>query len=166
MATSRHQGKGKFLRESTLASAVKVGARVVLVAKTCQRCETLKMPLDFPKSSRRPDGLHAWCKTCCAAYVVEKSDARRLAWRESRRRLYTLNKYGLSREEYEKRRAEAAGCAICGGVSENGKDLHLDHDHKTGRLRGFLCENHNRGLGMFGDDPVLLRAAADYLERS
>lgn len=56
-------------------------------------------------------------------------------------------------------------CTICGKLPSGSRDLHLDHDHETGRLRDWLCGNCNVGLGSFQDDPVLLRAAADYLDR-
>ena len=51
-------------------------------------------------------------------------------------------------------------CMIC----QEKQRLVIDHDHKTGFMRGLLCYTHNAGLGMFGDNPQLLRAAATYLE--
>lgn len=69
----------------------------------------------------------------------------------------------------EQLRAWAAGrvkqCAICGKSPSGPRDLHLDHDHGSGYLRDWLCGSCNTGLGSFRDDPVLLRAAADYIER-
>jgi Recombination endonuclease VII len=56
-------------------------------------------------------------------------------------------------------------CEICGRPAAV-RGIHADHDHKTLRFRGWLCHNCNRGIGMFGDDPGLLRAAAEYIERN
>lgn len=60
-------------------------------------------------------------------------------------------------------RPEPMTCEICGRACRSGKALHLDHDHTTGKFRGWLCDLHNRGLGYFQDDPQLLRKAARYL---
>lgn len=60
-------------------------------------------------------------------------------------------------------------CGLCG----TDQRLDIDHDHlccpgerSCGKcVRGFLCRPHNVGLGMFGEDPAQLRAAAEYIER-
>lgn len=50
---------------------------------------------------------------------------------------------------------------ICGSSER----LVIDHTHTTGIMRGLLCYKHNTGLGMFNDNAVLLRKAADYLDK-
>lgn len=67
--------------------------------------------------------------------------------------------YGLTSKEADMLK-EGAVCAICGTT----EDLCVDHDHKTGRVRGVLCRWHNSGLGHFKDNPDNLRKAAEYLE--
>lgn len=63
-------------------------------------------------------------------------------------------------------------CQICGNeeksVTRHGKDkmrlLSIDHDHETGMIRGIICSNCNRAIGLMGDSVELLRKAALYLE--
>ena len=78
--------------------------------------------------------------------------------------------YGISLEEYEKRLAGQNNlCAICGelmdGEGATSRAPVLDHCHKEKRLREFVHQSCNRGIGYFGDDPEKLRRAAAYLER-
>lgn len=54
-------------------------------------------------------------------------------------------------------------CQICSFKPISVMDLHVDHDHKTGRVRGLLCGNCNAGIGMLKEDPDLFRAAIVYL---
>jgi Recombination endonuclease VII len=71
-------------------------------------------------------------------------------------------RYGLSLEEFRailERQGNA--CAIC---KRSGVRLYIDHCHVTRMVRRLLCGKCNTGLGFFSDDPVRLRAAADYLE--
>ena len=55
-------------------------------------------------------------------------------------------------------------CELCGRVPDGNKVLSYDHCHKNGYFRGWLCHQCNRGLGLFKDNPDLLRLAAEYLE--
>ena len=59
--------------------------------------------------------------------------------------------------------AQGGGCAICGTKNWSIKGPVIDHDHKTGTIRGILCSKCNTGLGMFGDDPVRVLKSAAYL---
>ena len=55
-------------------------------------------------------------------------------------------------------------CAACGRAPTGRKKrLMIDHDHKTGRVRGALCNRCNLALGLVDDNPQHL---ADYLERT
>jgi Recombination endonuclease VII len=74
-------------------------------------------------------------------------------------------RYGAEADKtYERLYDEQGGrCAIC-RRTPNGA-MHVDHDHTTGQIRQLLCRSCNIGLGHFRDNPVLLRAAADYIEK-
>lgn len=76
-------------------------------------------------------------------------------------RKYNWRRRGLNVEEATNLIETIKYCQICGKINPI---LHLDHDHKSGRIRGVLCHQCNRALGFFKDDPQLLRKAADYLE--
>lgn len=54
---------------------------------------------------------------------------------------------------------QSGRCAIC----RREKKLHVDHCHKSQKIRGLLCGSCNRGLGLFGDSPEILLSAERYL---
>ena len=75
------------------------------------------------------------------------------------------SKFGISLEEYEQRlKDQDYKCKICKVEIPLGKDSHLDHCHRTGKLRGFLCKDCNKGLGIFKDNPEYLNFAIQYLK--
>jgi len=58
-------------------------------------------------------------------------------------------------------------CPICNKTSIAGiTKVVLDHCHRTGRVRGWVCESCNTGIGRFDDEPALLKRAILWLERS
>jgi hypothetical protein len=72
-------------------------------------------------------------------------------------------------EEYRDLYVQQNGmCALCGqrdqGIGGKYDGLHVDHDHRTGKIRGLLCNTCNRALGLFKDDQTVLERAVRYLE--
>lgn len=62
-------------------------------------------------------------------------------------------------------------CEICAieleheETKQSYRTCHIDHDHDTNKIRGVLCPNCNRGLGMFKDKIDVLEAALNYLKK-
>lgn len=117
--------------------------------KWCKRCAEFRELGEFPvrKDSRKPA---TYCRPCQSAYNTE-------------RRLRLM--FGMTWDDYELLLVcQDYRCAICRGRPRK-NILAVDHDHKTGEIRGLLCSRCNhRLLGSANDDPQRLRAAADYLE--
>jgi hypothetical protein len=95
-----------------------------------------------------------------------------------RARRDSLTRYGLTFEEFDALLAQQGGkCAICGttepgDVRAGPRGWNVDHDHaccstrkrSCGEcIRGIICSPCNRALGFLREDPVIVRAALDYL---
>jgi hypothetical protein len=116
--------------------------------KFCRTCRTVKPLSKWSKNARASDGLQTRCKSCTSTVG---------------RRDHLLRSYGLSVADIDRMLAAQHGvCAIC----HTAPAIHVDHDHRTGSVRGMLCFRCNAALGQFDDDPLVLRRAARYLERS
>jgi len=84
-----------------------------------------------------------------------------------------IEKFGLTEEQYAELFASQNGlCAICNGKERARaakatyiRAMAIDHCHETDRVRGLLCSSCNRAIGLFKDDPDLMRKAASYVER-
>lgn len=82
-----------------------------------------------------------------------------------RMRRRTLRQYNLSIEGYESLLQKQNGtCAVCNRKYVTSKSFDVDHDHKTGEVRGLLCNRCNTSLGLLQDDPALIRRLLTYLE--
>lgn len=130
--------------------------------KLCSRCGSVKDRTDFNRSAGHPSGLHSWCKDCCSE---QKRD-------RYRRESAVINlksraaRFGVSVEYLQALITEHDGrCAICAGPCVSGRQLAVDHNHQTGQVRGLLCGNCNRAIGLLKDSRAVAQAAADYLRR-
>ena len=84
------------------------------------------------------------------------------------RRAHLKHLYGITPEQYGVMFEQQKGCcAICHQPerSKQSKLLAVDHSHTDKRLRGLLCGNCNRALGLMQDSPARLQSAIEYLQR-
>jgi len=157
--------------------------------KLCTGCKTEKPITSFNKNKTRKDGLNGHCKSCFNLYCEKNasvlSDKKKQYKKENWDRIKVENKeyvqkhiltikekvknrrlktlYGISRKEYDLMHLDQENlCAICLSFKFV---LDVDHDHKTGKVRGLLCGHCNRGLGLFMDNPLLLKEALNYLKK-
>jgi hypothetical protein len=128
----------------------------------CKACQNLRVNADF--YTYRNGRPHQPCKACRSADAKARyqDDPAHFAVLTRRQRLKI---YGLTVGDYERILTEQHGrCAICRtGDPGHTRAFHVDHDARTGAVRGLLCSKCNRGLGHYDDSPARLRAAADYL---
>jgi len=106
--------------------------------KQCTKCKR-----NFPSTSEffyrkrtTKDGLDFWCKECKKEYD---------------KHLYQYKRYNITKEDYEKMmERQKEKCLICGRNFDKiyfPQNTHIDHDHRTGKVRGLLCNNCNVILG-------------------
>lgn len=160
-----------------------VGILLPDVRKRCSRCKDEK-PIDsFYNYKNGIFGKHHRCKECTKSLpqrMTEESRQRMKStakqWYERNkhrtalrmRNTWLLRKYGISHKDYEQILEKQNGaCAICGDTSPGRGDtfFSVDHDHKTMKVRGLLCDACNKGLGHFYDDTDRMQRAILYLER-
>jgi recombination endonuclease VII len=87
---------------------------------------------------------------------------RALTWMSAHK--YAKKKYGLTVDSFNALVASQKGaCAICQKQMTATRDQHVDHDHKTGKIRGVLCASCNHLLGNARDRVDVLERAICYL---
>lgn len=102
-------------------------------------------------------------KASSKKWRTDNKEKVKLLDREARLR----NRYGMNSEDYDALYDKQKGyCAICTThQSLLKRALCVDHCHKTGKIRGLLCDDCNKGLGFFDDNPELIRKAIDYVKK-
>jgi hypothetical protein len=77
-----------------------------------------------------------------------------------------LRRAGVSLATYKRMLERQGGrCAICGKKSpdKGHARFSVDHDHRTGKIRGLLCRNCNAGIRFLKDNPRLVLKVFSYL---
>lgn len=132
------------------------------ITKQCSKCRLVKPASEYYRHSGMKHGIHPSCKECHRKWNQDNAD--RL--RESKRDTHLRRTFGLNAAEYGSMLAHQSGvCAICGGPPRNGKSLAVDHDHRTGMIRGLLCISCNAALGSCKDSENVISKMIEYLER-
>ena len=91
--------------------------------------------------------------------------------KDRHRELQMAKRYNISVEYYrELFKKQNNLCAICSNPetaidkrSGNLRYLAVDHCHKTGEVRGLLCQSCNQAIGMLKENPILFDRAKEYL---
>jgi hypothetical protein len=125
--------------------------------KRCTKCGELKPLIEFYRAAGMRD--------------PERYQANQQRYRDSgakarsSRRSHLKRTFGLTEADYERiLAAQGGGCAICGRLPAS-RNLHVDHDHDAGYVRGLLCFACNVAIGHLRDDPMIATKLLDYLER-
>ena len=111
--------------------------------KICKKCGKRRNSVSFSKHSSHKDGLDSRCKKC-------------------------VNKEAKVRNKLKKKspKQKPCYCPICKRIPQDftvPHKWHFDHDVKTKKFRGWLCEDCNRAIGVLGDTVDSIIDALDYL---
>lgn len=121
--------------------------RMMNNSQICKDCNIDK-PLDSYHTDRRTANRK---RTTC------------IDCRQKHRSISNITKYDYAKLLVEQNNC----CAICGiEATELKRELSVDHNHETHKIRGLLCGHCNIGLGNFKDSTTLLSIAIEYLERT
>ena len=86
--------------------------------------------------------------------------------RHKNRKKNLMKNYGLTLEQYDQMFENQGGvCAICEETNISDRRLVVDHNHKTGKIRGLLCYRCNVRVG-FMEDKILTSKTKEYLKRT
>lgn len=135
--------------------------------KICSHCGRELLLSEFYRRNKgSKSGRHSWCKKCSKIWVTK--------WRQKNperdAHIIRRMKYGIEPEDFAALLRKQSGvCAICGQpetriLREKVCSLGVDHDHKTGKIRGLLCFRCNTVIGRVEENVGLLRQMIVYIK--
>ena len=152
-----------------------------LKTKKCTLCKNILDISKFLKSHvEKKSGTQIYKSKCTPCYreyelkryylLTEEQRKKRLEIRnkkfgfEYNRKYRLLKRYNISFEDWQKMLVEQNGmCFICNKIMSD-KEIRIDHDHKTNKVRKILCHNCNTLLGHAKEDYHILENAILYLK--
>lgn len=135
--------------------------------RICNICGEGKPLTEYYKVKKGSRFYHGKCKKCYIKKQQENYDPREQKDKNLR------HLYGIGIEDYDRMYEEQGGvCKICGATEAGGRKtgrgkmegFYVDHCHDTGKVRGLLCIQCNRALGLIGDNVGTLSRMIEYLE--
>lgn len=145
----------------------------IVTEKLCTKCKEIKSRDEFYPRRDTKSGISSWCKDCdnkknkrYSNLHPEKARARAKRYEQrhpERLREKQLRQYGIGIQEYNAiLKSQNGVCDIC---KKDNVRFHVDHNHQSGVVRGILCENCNRMIGMAKDSETILKRAIGYLKK-
>jgi len=176
-----------YMQEYYLAHEGRMRSRIIPGAerqsKLCKQCNTIKSRNEFTirKTGPRIGHLAAYCKICSIAVNKVAMERDPSIYRRIQRPSKLKCYYGITIEDYNRMLAkQGGGCALCGATNplvgnrtylRNGKKtkrtvFDVDHNHKTGKVRGLLCTRCNRLVGLANDKIETAKKLVKYLRKA
>lgn len=159
----------------------------LLAKKVCTKCgvKKEKITINFAACPQSRDGLQSWCRECWRKWhkgyeherrhnpetrplvLAKDKKGNRKRTQLDHRRNNLKKHHGLSLEEWERIfELQSRGCAACESkVPRSKKGWATDHDHRTGQVRGILCQPCNMALGLVKESIDILRGLIAYLNK-
>lgn len=136
----------------------------MLYCRSCKR--TLSIDSFYiRKTGKEKDKPIKPCKKCMRE--KQKEYVRSPKGRLTYRRKHLKNNFDLTIEQYNQMFVDQNGvCAICGNINTKGHRLCVDHNHKTGKVRGLLCVFCNIFAGYIEKYPEKIKQIKSYLEEN
>ncbi len=142
-------------------------------SKVCTRCKKEKSYVDFDYKGNTNRYLKSRCRDCINKIARDSPEKREymrqygIINKETLASTRLVRKYGITLEQKKKMLScQDNRCKICNkslNIEYDPRDVHVDHNHNNGKVRGILCSKCNTALGAFQENVDILYKAIEYL---
>ena len=161
LQTKSYQAAGAKRNQYTECPECRV-QKLFTGTKACTKCKKEKPIEEFTSTKATSSGKYSKCKECRSNDAKEH---RKLMTKEERYAISAASSYGITKEEAILLRRQGTSCGIC-TKPLTWEQRHLDHCHKSLKVRGILCPTCNKGLGSFYDSIENLENAITWLKEN